>query len=560
MLYFFDLEIIYDLYYNQIIGILERKKMETFKVISKIKYNDQSFYVLINKSLELYFLKELEDGKVLYPTIDEFKALTEIFRKKQVLTFLKHGKDYKIDPKVISKKGRLIAIGMALALIGGGVYLADDAIIKNQEIQEQIEEYQGELDELEKERIDLIKAKTGTKVEFLNGYEREDIYKVDSTIIPDSNEKLTFCSDFKEFSKEAGVPENPSYEDIIEVLNQNNGVDEKYKDWILEGIGNLEKKLPNANLSVLYYNLKRLTLQETTLEKLKEESDISLVGEYNQETGKASFVKQKDDDSTKFIIYHEVLGHGLSEATFEKNISEEDAYGDGKIVHLNKEKIIVSDSMYVMKINEVTDNSKGGYQFFYIGAGFEEGKADQIAKFAMGDDRIAGSPYVEQSEELRIMREAVDLSLEDYLSKGGANILNQKMQENGVQNSLQYIYSGDIYVSAMKDDRVKSLDEKDGFKGTIIAFFKDYADDKMSQGENRKEIVNKFAKILAEGGDFIHSTFTGEEINYDEFSKEIEDDSKSIKDLENSEKNEIDANELKTENKNSEKNVEERGE
>ena len=142
--------------------------------------------------------------------------------------------------------------------------------------------------------------------------------------------------------------------------------------------------------------------------------------------------------------------------------------------------------------------------------------------------QIIGSPYVEQTETLRIMCEAVGLSFEDYIANGGSELLNQRMQENDVENSLIYIYSSDIYVSAMKSDSTELIDEKDTFKANILAFFKDYADNKIKNGETREEVVARFSKILANGGDYIYSTFNGEEISYSELTDRVKETAESI--------------------------------
>ena len=57
--------------------------MEIFKVIAKIKYKENFFYILINKACQIYFIKEFKDGSIIYPHEDEFNELANIFYKSQ---------------------------------------------------------------------------------------------------------------------------------------------------------------------------------------------------------------------------------------------------------------------------------------------------------------------------------------------------------------------------------------------------------------------------------------------------------------------------------------------
>ena len=67
--------------------------MEIFRAIARIKYKNDTFCVLVNKICQMYFIKELEDGSVMYPTEDEYKELNYIFSKKQKLAFFNIGKN-----------------------------------------------------------------------------------------------------------------------------------------------------------------------------------------------------------------------------------------------------------------------------------------------------------------------------------------------------------------------------------------------------------------------------------------------------------------------------------
>lgn len=508
--------------------------MEIFRAIARIKYKDNTFCVLINKKLQKYFIKELEDGSIMYPTEDEYKELIRIFNQKQELTaFFNIGKNYRIVPKVIAKG---VAIG-ALAVVLG-VMATPYSLNENE-----FGEYESTITE-EKATLEGVYQKGGYDFHSLDGYEDYRIYRIHKAVGTKSGLRIIECQNFDEFSDFISTKSNPTYTDLIKTLKSNQNVDDKYKAWLLEGIKNLEKSLPDVNLTVLNYNLNRLKLKETTLEALNTDGE-KLVGRFDPETGEAYFIDAGDEESNKFVVFHEVLGHGISEATIERDAKDTIKFGEYTDfnIEINRERIVISDSIFIMKVLEQPiaikqdgENSGGlaenesteHVEYFYIGQGIEEGKADIIAKMAMGNDKIKGHPYIEQSEQLRIMCEAVGLDFEDYISNGGAEILSQKMQENDVENSLIYIVANDSYVSAMKNGSIEIIDPRDTFKENILAFFKDYADNKIKSGESREEIVKKFSQILARGGDFIHSTFNGEEINYEEFKNILDAQSEEL--------------------------------
>ena len=76
--------------------------METFKLIAKIKYKGQRFCILINRACQKYFIKELEDGSISYPTVEEFVELSDSLNNiDRKMYFLGFGEKYRFDPKVI---------------------------------------------------------------------------------------------------------------------------------------------------------------------------------------------------------------------------------------------------------------------------------------------------------------------------------------------------------------------------------------------------------------------------------------------------------------------------
>ena len=53
--------------------------MEEFKVVMQILYKENKYLILLNTRHQKYFLKILDDEKFMYPTMQEFTELYNIF-------------------------------------------------------------------------------------------------------------------------------------------------------------------------------------------------------------------------------------------------------------------------------------------------------------------------------------------------------------------------------------------------------------------------------------------------------------------------------------------------
>ena len=57
--------------------------MEEFKVVMQILYKENKYLILLNTRHQKYFLKILDDEKFMYPTMQEFTELYNIFEKNE---------------------------------------------------------------------------------------------------------------------------------------------------------------------------------------------------------------------------------------------------------------------------------------------------------------------------------------------------------------------------------------------------------------------------------------------------------------------------------------------
>ena len=58
--------------------------MEEFKIVMQIMYKENKYLILLNSKHQKYFLKILDDEKFMYPTLEEFTELSNIFKNNVI--------------------------------------------------------------------------------------------------------------------------------------------------------------------------------------------------------------------------------------------------------------------------------------------------------------------------------------------------------------------------------------------------------------------------------------------------------------------------------------------
>lgn len=69
--------------------------MEEFKIVMQIMYKENKYLILLNSKHQKYFLKILDDEKFMYPTLEEFTELSNIF-KNNVIKSKYYKKDFSV--------------------------------------------------------------------------------------------------------------------------------------------------------------------------------------------------------------------------------------------------------------------------------------------------------------------------------------------------------------------------------------------------------------------------------------------------------------------------------
>lgn len=433
--------------------------MEEFRILLEIEYKGNRYKVLSNKKFQKYFLKILNDGTLMYPTIQEFQELYKMFQNNSIQSYCPETSDefkveekfqkrkVKLEPKVIWKK-TLITLALALTIISNNpkANAINIALSTEQNQTSQTTEY------IAGGQIQLEKIK-------------DEVYIVDEW------KDNIYCDSIEKFNKYIEI-QNPTYDDIRAVLEENGNIAEEYKPIILEGINNLEERLPNMNLSVLYYNLSRMKTIEKKQENIKEDAGENAIAYFSKITGEVVINKDNLDEE---VLLHEILGHGSTCAIMQY---------DNKTLYMGPDLI-----RYFKEDNETE----------LFGSSLAEAEADMIAKIALGEKIAYRQSYSAISEQLRIFMETSGVDFTTFVNKGTSYLVNE-MYKNDIDDPFVYFENCDALRNAM----VYALPiehPKMSVKQNIRNYFEDYSDDKLKRGESVDSITSKIEKIMI-GSDF----------------------------------------------------------
>lgn len=271
--------------------------MEKYRLVAIIKHKENKFQILSNKQCQKYFLRILDDGSLMYPTLEEFDELYKIFNANNNLAYMinkdkreennsNKSKYISLIPKIIHN-GVLISLATALILTGCSKSIDANSITSD------INEVTSTSNETSKDNIFDIELLPGD-ILMLREYEG-----------------IAFCKDIEEFKKYIDIDvEDPTFEDLKNAVQKNENIDDRYKEWLYTGIDNLESSGINMDLTMLYYNLNRIKIIEVSLDEIREDYPPAAVAYFNYIDG---IVGVNKETTNPFEIYHEVLGHGMTQ-------------------------------------------------------------------------------------------------------------------------------------------------------------------------------------------------------------------------------------------------------
>ena len=431
--------------------------METYRVLLNISYKGKRFKVLSNKYYQKYFLRILDDGSLMYPTFDEFKELYQIYTTKKYYDIKKDEdkivyhkdkgftkqKKLKLDPKVIIEN-TLCSLSIAICAVEAGLL------------------------------IQSFNISTSTSKQISDGVYILEKYTDENGIT------APICS-FSEFAEKLDV-KDPSYEQVKELIEQKDNLSNKYKEWLITGLDNIEQKLGDIDLSVLYYNISRMNIIDQDYDEMREISMTNGTKAYfNPKTGT---VAVNEDEVDSQILCHEVLGHGISEA-----------YNEGKAYTSSKLTVYSKIEQY-------------GVVYSY-GMAIEEAKAEMISEIACGVPfGEYNSSYNQSMEFVRVCMETTGVTLQDLIQKGVPYLI-EKMKENDINYPIDHIENMDAFFITMLNSsdvlQVQLPGEEFNFKTALGRYMLDYVDDKIVEGED-VEILSQEAYDIVNDSYFEYVT------------------------------------------------------
>lgn len=463
------------------------EKSIEYMLLGKINFQGSKYNVYVDNKYRKFYLKIIDSDKSMnlaYPTLEEFISLNKLFgmnyinhinyyigKKNNSYHKSSDEKKVKFIPKVMTKIG-LISLAAAISLSGCGVQDIHTSNIS--EATSIVETTNAE----ETVKQKTIQEMTDEEVLEYYGY---PINKIEDGIyalnrIKSNGELYTICRNVNEFKKYTGMEGQPSYDDLLKAIENNESITGRYEDWFKEAINNLSQNedFKGVDFSVLLYNIQRIKIEEKTVEQIREESNETFAQAYfNPKTKQVAI---NPDTVTQVIFLHEILGHACTQTITEENI------------YFESEAVITI-------LDRTEDGSVNNISNVIIGYGLEEGKADMIAELALkGSDRSTSSYDIEK-ETFREFKETLGLTWADIINNSMTLKIISKMAELGMDNSIKYVDNSDtLYRVAMFED----FDENVRFKNNMGQFILDYAQSQIKAGKTMEEVSNQISQMIQE--------------------------------------------------------------
>lgn len=456
--------------------------MEEFEFLYNAKFNNKRFCVFSNKNYSIYILEILEDGKLCYPQYDDFIGFFKKFQEftsgkiKYSLEEEKHTvkKSEKLSrksnifsfvPKVI-KNGALITAIMALFLAG----CANPAVANTEPTKEV-----GIIQEAES---------AGFEAEYLPEIDR---YITKSYINSDDGKKVVICTTNEELKTYfPDKNQNPTYDDVIATIQQNEKIPDKYKEQYIELLKEMESQLPHTDLFLLNLNFERMVVKE-------KKSLGNALGTFERATGEICYV----EDVTNHTIAHE-LGHAVVGGEFD--------LGD----------VVVKRYFEFPELKRTLNSDDSSYYYYTLitGSTIEDAAVDSFAKTLTGETQLSKRPYAPIDYHVEMYMEACGYTLEEFMDEGTIG-LAEAMKESDIDDPIEYMLHEDHLLSRYN---IYDYDEDwPKYYGVTINsipkwFFEDWSKEKFERGEEgvverAEEIIE--ATSFADGVYFVYGS--GEE-------------------------------------------------
>lgn len=443
-------------------------ELETFRVLGKVTHDDKDYLLLSNDNCFRFPIRVLENGSLIYPTIEEFSYFYKnfafpqknyyIYNNGKTKRDLEPGKTVKFAPKVINKKV-LIPVAAALLSLGIAGYTVHTftqtydptpyvASSESYQVSTNVETEQSGISDAD------FCASKGFNVEVLPG----GLIKLNG----DSDEFI--AGTVEEIADRLGP--TVGYDDVIETILQNDSIQDEYKNILIEGIRNLEKNGLNMDLRILNYNMARLNVQELSRSEIQElTGSENVVAYYRMQDGTAVISNDTDPEvaaKKQIAILHEILGHGTTETTLEDN-------------SMRVSKIFV--------VNVVGEGNQRTITPTMVGMSVSEGIADTITYYSLDGDYDVS--YDSEVFQLEFIRNLLGIDFSDVIDNGATGII-RTMGEFGFETPQTYIDNMDAETAATQ----ANVEHYEGvtINQNIQNLVSEYVDIQRERGVSEEEI------------------------------------------------------------------------
>lgn len=263
------------------------------------------------------------------------------------------------------------------------------------------------------------------------------------------------------------------WDDIRSAVSNNPNFDDVLKQYLYEGINNLETRNYRLSLPVLYYNLSNM---KTDFIKDDKSNGLIFTSSSFKPKEHTVFINKTvmNDESFKGIFLHEVLGHGSTCADFVTS--------DGKNINCGLEFPIC-----------IFKNGRP-YSYSLLGRCVTEASAEMIRSVATGR-RIEcfDTSYTFDEYTLLFLCKGMDISVNDIFMDG-CKCLYNKATEINVPSSVPVIYNMDLFDNAYF--RMQNSSYPFVVKDFYIEYLNDYKKMKENEGLSAENIKEKTDEML----------------------------------------------------------------
>ena len=233
----------------------------TYKKLFDIKYHNKTFTIFIDDYHRRTFLEKNDLGEYIYPTLEDFKALNNIYNIHNPLI------EYDLRKYFFKEKVRLTSGVLAITLLATTL---GDALATN------FQNYQVE--------------------------ETEDSVVITSV---DAVKAMHQITDLKELDSILGYT-SVRKEQVLEAVNANPNLNNYYKEIIYNLVNRIYEEYPNIDLRVFYENVKTLEIREVDKNDFHNEFNNYSVANYVSDQNRINL----SSNANLQTIYHE-LAHAM---------------------------------------------------------------------------------------------------------------------------------------------------------------------------------------------------------------------------------------------------------